>query len=42
LNVAAHGGIGYSLALPGSVSENKAIDNSQVGFYVTAGAGLKL
>jgi hypothetical protein len=41
LNVAAHGGIGYSLSLPGTVFENKAIDNSQVGFYVTAGVGLK-
>ena len=38
-NIAAHGGTGFYAALPGPVTYNTALDNSQSGFTVTPGGG---
>ena len=38
-NIAAHGGTGFYADLPGDVTYNTALDNSQSGFTMTPGGG---
>jgi hypothetical protein len=38
-NIAAHGGTGFYADLPGPVTYNTALDNSQSGFTITPGGG---